>query len=477
MVVALGAGCGDDGPAAEPTDGEPAPTTGETDEDTTAGSGPTTAATDPTADDGSGDDDPGPASRPNWHEDIAPLVAEHCANCHDDGGIAPYPLQTYAQAEALSIVMALQAEARLMPPWHAVETDECEPQQPFAHDARLSDEEIQLLRDWADAGAPEGDPALAAPLPPTPDFDLPQPTTTISMGGEITIEPQGNKRDFFHCLSFDPGNAEDVYIDGMQVVPGNSAIAHHVLIYVDLSASSAGWTNGISEDCGGGAGVSNVLLVGAWVPGGLPILAPEGVGIRLPAGARLVFNVHYHATTTTEVDDTTALALRWTESAPEYVTEFMLVGAPGNGQLVDPPFRIPAGATGHEEMVEFTVPNVGPADVRLWTVGNHMHRVGVDMKTSVVHADGTEECLVQTPAWDFDWQRFYAYDVPIEQSPQVQGGDTVRVRCRYDNTLDNPSVQEMLTEEGLTEPQEVSQGQRTLDEMCVAGVGVAVRLP
>ncbi|MCA9709097.1 MAG: hypothetical protein KDK70_24855, partial [Myxococcales bacterium] len=409
---------------------------------------------------------------------IAPLVTEHCASCHTAGGIAPFPMQTFEQTQPLAIVMAAQAEARLMPPWHAVETDECQPLASFKHDARLDPEQIQLLRDWADNGAPEGDPALAAPLPAPPDYDLPDPTTTLSMGGSVTVEAVGNTLDFFHCLSFDPGNTEDVYIDGMQVIPGNHAIAHHVLIYVDVDGASAGWADGISRNCGGGAGVSNVLLVGGWVPGSLPIIAPEGVGVRLPAGARLVFNMHYHAAVTgAEVDDATALALRWDSAQPEYVSEFVLMGAPGSGSMVDPPFVISAGATGHVEAVEWPVPPIGLADVRIWSVLNHMHKVGVDMKTSLIRNTGSEDCLVQTPDWDFDWQRFYEYDAPIEQAPRVFSGDTVRVRCTYDNTLDNPSVVEALAEVGLDQPQDVSLGEGTLDEMCVAGLGVAVRLP
>jgi hypothetical protein len=423
-------------------------------------------------------DDTSSAARPNWHEDIAPLVVEHCEGCHVSGGIAPYPLESYEDAGPLAPAIVQQVEARLMPPWHAIETDECQPPAAFKHDARLSDEQIQLLRDWADIGAPEGDPALAAPLPPSPTLDLPGPSATPQMQSPVTVEPSGSTLDFFHCLSLDPGNAQDVYLDGMQVIAGNSQIVHHVLIYVDVSATSATWPGGLYSSCGGGAGIPDALLVGAWVPGGLPMETPAGVGIRLPAGARIILNMHYHAKVTgPEVDDGTGLALRWQATAPEYVSEFTLIGAPAEGQLTTSPFMIPAGATGHQEVVDYTVPNIGLADVRVFSVLNHMHKVGVDMKTSVIRGGGQEECLVQTPAWDFNWQRLYEYDVPIEQSFQVQTGDVVRVRCTYDNTLDNPAVVEALNEVGLDEPQNVGLGEATLDEMCIVGVGVAVKLP
>lgn len=463
------AACGNEGERAEAADD----------------AGPSSSATDGTGDptmsgsaDTQADETGSNAARPNWHEDIAPLIVEHCGGCHVAGGIAPYVMDDYEQTRPLAPIMALQAEARLMPPWHAIETDECQPPDSFKHDARLTDEQIQLLRDWADLGAPEGDPALAAPLPTPPSFDLPNPTTTLAMEGSVTVEPVGAQLDFFHCLSLDPGNDQDVYLDGMQVIPGNNAIVHHVLVYVDVNATSAGWAGGVSPNCGGGAGVSNATLVGGWVPGGMPMTTPDTVGIRLPAGARLVLNMHYHAATTgPEVDQGTGLALRWQTTAPTYVSEFSLIGAPGAGTLQTSPFSIPPGVKDHVEMAELIVPDVGPADVRVFSILNHMHKVGVDMKTSVIRAGtGEEVCLVQTPAWDFNWQRLYEYDVTIDQAVRVYSGDIVRVRCTYDNTLDNPALVEALTEVGMTEPQTVSLGEGTLDEMCLAGVGVAVGL-
>lgn len=470
LAVAVAAGCGDDGSSAD--DGGSA-----TDATSSATGSATSTDGNGTADETAGSDETGAtAMRPNWHEDIAPLVAGHCRGCHKEGGIA-FSMATYEDTAPYAGVMQLQTEQNLMPPWHGVETEECQPPHAFKHDPRLSEEQKQMLADWVALSAPEGDPANAASLPPAPTLDLQSPTTTMAMGGSVSVAPQGETLDFFHCLSFDPGNTEDVYVDGMQVIPGNPVIAHHTLLFIDANADSASWENGVQEDCGGGAGVpGGAQLIGGWVPGTLPIETPEDVGILLPAGARLIFNMHYHASVLGEqIDDATGLALRWETTPPSYVSEFYLIGAPGFGTIVDQPFMIPAGASGHEEVVEYPVPAIGPADVRVWSIINHMHKVGVDMKTSVLRGGG-EECLVQTPGWDFEWQRMYAYDVPIDQTFQVQDGDVIRVRCTYDNTLDNPSLVEALGEVGLDEPQDVSLGEGTLDEMCLAGVGVAIRV-
>ena len=400
-AIAATFGCGDDGgPSGD--DGASATATA------TSTSGPDTAtstAGTAGADETAGTGETGAtAMRPNWHEDIAPFVAEHCRGCHDEGGIA-FSMATYEDTAPYAGVMQLQTELGLMPPWHARETDECEPPHAFKADPRLTDEQKQLIADWVALAAPEGDPANAAPLPQAPTLDLASPTVQMAMGGSVSVAPQGNTLDYFHCLSFDPGNTEDVYVDGMQVIPGNPLIAHHTLLFIDTNADSASWPNGVSENCGGGAGVSGAQLVGGWVPGALPIETPEDVGILLPAGARIIFNMHYHASVLgEEVDDSTGLALRWQTTAPSYVSQFYLIGAPGQGDILTQPFTIPAGASGHEEIIEYASPDVGPADVRIWSIVNHMHKVGVDMKTSVLRG-GNEECLVQTPDWDFEWQR------------------------------------------------------------------------
>jgi hypothetical protein len=74
-----------------------------------------------------------------------------------------------------------------------------------------------------------------------------------------------------------------------------------------------------------------------------------------------------------------------------------------------------------------------------------------------------------------NWQRSYQYDAPITESFRVRAGDRVRLRCVYNNTMSNPGVVEMLAEAGLDAPVDVGLGEGTLDEMCLTGVGVAIK--
>jgi len=427
-----------------------------------------------------------------WHQNIAPVVAEHCVSCHTEGGIAPFAMDTYGQTSMWAELMASATASGLMPPWHAIETDECQSLPPLRHDARLDEATIDLFRAWADAGAPEGDAGNAAALPQPPSLGLADPTVTLTMGGEVTVEQVGGDLDHFHCMRLDPGNTEDVYLEALQVITGNRAILHHVLVYADPnSASDSFGPEGVERDCNGGTGVSDpdVHLIGAWVPGSLPAEPPDGVRTVLEAGTKVIMQVHYHATGAgPETDDATGLALRWSTQRPRYVSRMTLVGnfrteAAGlmPGPADDGPqgtrFLIPAGATDHTEDMVYTVPTFSDrADVRVWTIANHMHKVGVSMRAWIERDGEDDVCLLDTPRWDFDWQRLYEYDVPIEQAPEVRSGDRLRIRCTYDNSLDNPGVVEALAEVGEDAPRDVRLGEGTLDEMCLAGVGIGVGL-
>ena len=89
-----------------------------------------------------------------------------------------------------------------------------------------------------------------------------------------------------------------------------------------------------------------------------------------------------------------------------------------------------------------------------------------------------EECLVQTPAWNFEWQRWYVYDEPeITHLPFLGPLDVLDLRCTYDNSLDNPFVLKALQEQGLDAPIDVHLGDTTLDEMCLAVMVLIYKFP
>lgn len=435
---------------------------------------------------GGSDPDGGPtgsATGPTFHRDVEPILQKSCQNCHSEGHIAPFSLMTYDDARSVAGLMVKQTQARKMPPFAAQDTAECQPRFGWREDLRLSQEELDTISAWHEAGDPEGDPADAPPpyTPPAPglsgaDLELTPVAPFISSGTE----------DQFRCFMLDPALTQTRYINGMAVVPGNPAIVHHALTFVSKRDTILPLVDGDGGyECFGGPPGA---LVHAWAPGAVPLELDDGVGAPIGPDDVLVMQIHYHPAGAAAAPDSTTFQARFASAAPVYTFHVGLIGnfnteakglLPGPNDGGAPEFRIPAGAPDHIEAMRYTVPTLGVDHVKMYMVATHMHYVGRDMKVEVTrpsptNGDPAEECVLQTPDWAFDWQRFYGIDAPLESLPRLRSGDVIDFRCVYDNTLDNPYVVRALSEQNLTDPQDVFLGETTLDEMCLFAVGYLV---
>jgi hypothetical protein len=208
--------------------------------------------------------------------------------------------------------------------------------------------------------------------------------------------------------------------------------------------------------------------------------------------------IHYHPAGTTADPDVTKVQMRFTPAKPEYQMVFALIGNfPGqqaNGDGLQPgpddtngvEFRIPANVAKHTETQLFTLPaktgGQPMPELFVYGAGTHMHYVGRDMLIQLEHDSpksketGTE-CLVQTPDWNFAWQRSYSYDTPIADLPRFLPGDRLKMRCTYDSTTNNPYVQRALKDQNLPSPIDVKLGESTLDEMCLGVLPLLYKTP
>ena len=429
------------------------------------------------------------AQETTWHQHIAPIVMDKCGSCHVEGGIGPFSMTEFESAASWAELGLEAIEAGQMPPWGQEVTSECEPRHDFKDDPRLSDDQLALLQDWIDDGKPEGDAATAAPLPTPPSLELDDADLRLTIPGEVTIEPGS---DQFWCFVVDPGFEETTFIDATQIIAGNEEIVHHVLVYLDETGESEGMAGDDGRyECFGSPGLSDTTLISAWAPGVPPNYMPEQVAMNIPAGSRLVLNVHYHPTSEAQVDADTSIDIRIEDDAPLYFGQLALIGnfggslgggmglQPGPNDSTDnPEFRIPAGASDHTETMIMRIPPQFPP-LKVFGASPHMHYVGTDMLIGLDRAapePGTgidEECLIQTPHYSFEWQRGFQYDAPLDEVPTAVPGDYLYLRCTYDNSMSNPYVVSALDEQGLDAPVDVFLGDETLDEMCLGVFGVA----
>jgi hypothetical protein len=258
---------------------------------------------------------------------------------------------------------------------------------------------------------------------------------------------------------------------------------HHAVLFTDPKGQSA--ANAGSEgsyDCFGGPRVSDPAILGVWAPGGTPIELPSNIGTPLAANTKLVLQVHYHPGGSKGDTDRTTVQLRYSQARPDYVLITAAVGnyakvetdgdglQPGPGDRTSTPeFRIPVNVKDHVERMQFTMPstvNGNPLPpVYLYGLMAHMHLAGIDERVTLERG-GQETCLLQEPRWDFDWQRFYAYDLPISKLPKILGGDKIKVRCTYDSTTSNAALTRAWSDAGQS-PKDITLGEQTFDEMCL----------
>jgi len=428
------------------------------------------------------------ATLTTWHKDVAPIVYEKCVGCHhSDGGIAPFALETFEEAGPLASFMLEKIEDGEMPPWGAREGESCAPEHDWKNDARLSDEQLAVMQAWVQDGAPEGDPTQAVPVTSPPEKLLQGVTHDLSMPAYTT----SGFEDELRCFVLDPQLTSTQYMTGVEVTPSNLEVAHHATLTVVPAAGAQAIRDQEEGNtgflCTGGLGIPGAYSLGGWVPGSDPFETPAGSGTPIDPGSIIVLQMHYHPTGLDHDPDQTHLKLRMTSEKPPKTFLFQLLGNAGKAPILQPGaddngvprFFIPANVDNHSEVMEFKIntPGLDGRRLPIVAIGPHMHYVGQSMEVSIHRgapeaAESTDECLVNVNRWDFDWQRFYSYDAPIDELSTVTNGDTIRLRCTYNNTVTNRFVQRMLTEEGLANPVDVVLGDETTDEMCIAAIGV-----
>lgn len=403
---------------------------------------------------------PAPADGPTWAQDVAPLVSEHCSACHVAGGIAPFSLSTFAEAQPMAGSIAASVSSRRMPPWMPGGSTPA-----LEHARALSDAQIAVFQAWFMAGAREGDTANAAPLPPPEVVPFESPELSLDTGADYV--PDANLSDDYRCFLVDVGVSSDRMATAFRVTPGNRKTVHHVIATLFAGADRAALqaiddaSVGPGWQCFGGpvpgaSGVQAVGALGSWVPGVSAVAFPAGTATRLPAGSLAVVQVHYNLAGGTE-PDRTRLEVKLAPAGTEATLQ-PIAGV----RLIKFNLNIPPGAVDHVEEASLTArawsQNKFFPDGEGWIigVGGHMHTLGrriLLQRTS----GGVQQTLLDVPAWDFHWQGSYTFKEPIQILPT----DTVSIRCEFDN----PGAAA------------VQWGEGTADEMCLAGLQVVDRHP
>ena len=357
-----------------------------------------------------------------WSRDIADIVARNCETCHRPGQVGPFALQRYEEAKGWASMIEEVVTQGRMPPWNADSAFRGQ----FSNERLLKDSEKRKLLAWIADGMPRGNPdqdpepkvwptewkigrpdAVFAMERVFEDLDqegapLPEEGFAVPRDGTVEYQYFTAKTDF----------AQDRWIRSLEIQPGAADVVHHVLVFSD-DPSEPRQVRREKLELGG--------FLAAYAPGDMPSVYPEGFAKKLPAGATLIFQLHY-TPNGKERFDRSRLALVFEEEAPtfEVVTDL----------VINENFRIPPGATDHEVRADIVLKE----DTGILLLAPHMHTRGKDFRYTAHYPDGTSEDLLRVD-YDFNWQESYILPDPLFLP---QG---TRLECvgHFDNSKGNPN--------------------------------------
>ncbi len=399
---------------------------------------------------------PAPQAPPTYHRDIAPLVQEKCGSCHVAGGIAPFPLNTYAQVFEMRWAVEAAVKSRIMPPW--MPAKDCTE---YLQDRSLSEEQIDLISRWVDEGGTEGDPADAPAGSGAGDGGLSRADVELSMPGEFSPT---QSPDQYRCFVLDWPETAVRYVSGFRGNPGRRSIVHHIVAFIARPDEVATYQALDDADpelgypCYGGPGRlgQTVTWLGSWVPGSSGMNYPEGTGIRVEPGSKVILQVHYNLSSANGGPDRTSVSLKL-ESSVQKVAIMQPWTDPA--WLQPGGMILPAGQEDVRYRFSFDLVPVlsritrgvfrDNEPITVHAAALHMHTLGSWGRMEIERKTGAKDCMLDIPRWDFHWQSSYRLAQPKELKP----GERMAVECHWNNNL--PGAKD------------VGWGEGTGDEMCL----------
>ncbi len=401
-------------------------------------------------------------------KDVAPIIFNKCANCHRPGEVAPMPLTSYQEVRPWAKAIREEVVERTMPPWFA---DPHTSTLKFSNDRRLTQQEINTITAWVDAGAPKGADKDLPPFPKyAPGWTFGQPDLIVEMPVDFEVPAEGElpMQNFYVPVPF----TEERWVEAVELRPGNPAVVHHSIANVvrlpegtkivngravregsttSLNSQSARETGGLSE--GGSREVflsqDSFTRAGAFkLVGQAPGKGFErhypGTAKRILPGMYFQFNMHYQPSGRPEKDR--SLLGLWFAKKPvthevltKGVTDAIFIGGKELSET-----RV---VNGKEVKVRGKIPNI-PPNVDNWEIGGevvikeaitlyafapHMHLRGKDIKYTLVWPDGRRQVLLDVPKFDFNWQLHYELAEPLK----IPAGSKIVAVAHYDNSIKN----------------------------------------
>jgi mono/diheme cytochrome c family protein len=390
------------------------------------------------------------AAPPTFNKDIAPIFFDRCVTCHRPGEVAPMSLLSYGDARPWAASIKRMVQTRRMPPWPA------DPQfGEFKNNRRLSDDQVNTIAAWVDAGAPEGDGrSPAAPMFRdgwSSRMDRP-PDQVIETPFTFEVPATGTVPTFAVWLKVPI--RDERFVQAIELRPDNPRVVHHSSVTVGALPMGTKLGRGAVWD--GGPVLDGVPLYSDgrpfraasaesfgkpllfYVPGGGVLQFPDGLAKRIAPDQYFAWGLHFMTVGKPE-SVKLRLGLWWAKKSVHHEIYTWTV----NEKLIANGVEVARDRNGRPAM-----PHIPPRaenwpitgvlqvkeDITLYALWPHMHFRGKDMTFVLTTPDGKQETLLAVPHYDPNWQLVYE----LARPKKIKARSTITAYGHYDNSPANP---------------------------------------
>jgi hypothetical protein len=360
----------------------------------------------------------------NFETNIKPILTKHCVNCHQNGGIAPFALDNWADVDARAIMIGAVTASKYMPPWRADTSF-----QHYKNENYLSKTDIELIQQWIQNDQPRGIVERRKEKGSQQIKIKKKQGNEIQIGFNRAFVIKGENKEEFRFFHMPSKIKENGYIQSIEFVPGNKKQVHHSRIMIDTTQSISG-IDGLSEEDSSilkyqTKPLADPFLFG-WVPGNDKIIFPKGIGKKIYANSDFIVNVHY-VPSPIQVVDSSSIIIQLSNEPIEREAQTLTLT---ENNISNQPFIIYP----NKKSTFYMRSPVLQDSISLISIMPHMHLLGKTFKSYAITPDGNIIPLVQVPSWDFNWQTTYQFTKFI----LLPKGSVIYAEATYDNTNENP---------------------------------------
>ncbi len=360
----------------------------------------------------------------NFETNIKPILTKHCVNCHQNGGIAPFALDNWADVDARAIMIGAVTASKYMPPWRADTSF-----QHYKNENYLSKTDIELIQQWIQNDQPRGIVERRKEKGSQQIKVKKKQGNEIQIGFNRAFVIKGENKEEFRFFHMPSKIKENGYIQSIEFVPGNKKQVHHSRIMIDTTQSING-IDGLSEEDSSilkyqTKPLADPFLFG-WVPGNDKIIFPKGIGKKIYANSDFIVNVHY-VPSPIQVVDSSSIIIQLSNEPIEREAQTLTLT---ENNISNQPFIIYP----NKKSTFYMRSPVLQDSISLISIMPHMHLLGKTFKSYAITPDGNIIPLVHVPSWDFNWQTTYQFT----KFTLLPKGSVIYAEATYDNTNENP---------------------------------------